>query len=282
MYIWVVIAVFVVSLASFNVPVRNDMAQITEVPRAEAEILPLIQQHDAAANFIKTGGICKTAPLASPSSPNTIDGKLRDGSTGENISFTRAIKDENSGKLIGTNYKYNGEDIQQMFTCLAAGGNPVDCLHAEKGLLVSFMRIPQEWIENVQRTCDRTKENCPQDSGYNGPTEEKVPNIHLRAALQNRTGGKKLGYTTNQTIYSQYPIYSLKKGEGGTPINLEKDADGNVKIGPDGNATLVNEALNPHSLRDATGIDTSSCRNNPCLVIFEEIKFRKCPDPDTE
>ena len=61
MYIWVVLATFIVALAAFNLPVRPDMRNVYVSPQAEAVITKLYLQHKAAVevssirNFLPLG-----------------------------------------------------------------------------------------------------------------------------------------------------------------------------------------------------------------------------------
>ena len=52
MYIWVVLATFIVALAAFNLPVRPDMRNVYVSPQAEAVITKLYLQHKAAKSAV--------------------------------------------------------------------------------------------------------------------------------------------------------------------------------------------------------------------------------------
>ena len=53
MYIWVVLATFMVLLYSFNLSVRNDMRALKIEPQAEVAVSKVIIQHQAAWNYIR-------------------------------------------------------------------------------------------------------------------------------------------------------------------------------------------------------------------------------------
>lgn len=53
MYIWVILATFIVAIASFNLSVRSDVRQIYVAPQAEALISKLYLQHQAAENYVR-------------------------------------------------------------------------------------------------------------------------------------------------------------------------------------------------------------------------------------
>ncbi len=61
MYIWVVLATFIVALAAFNLPVRPDMRNVYVSPQAEAVITKLYLQHKAAKaavlDSVETNGV---------------------------------------------------------------------------------------------------------------------------------------------------------------------------------------------------------------------------------
>lgn len=52
MYIWVVLATFIVALASFNLSVRSDMRNIYVAPQAEATLTKIYLQQKAAQTFV--------------------------------------------------------------------------------------------------------------------------------------------------------------------------------------------------------------------------------------
>lgn len=52
MYIWVVLATFIVALAAFNLSVRSDMRDIYVAPQAEATLTKLYLQQKAAKTFV--------------------------------------------------------------------------------------------------------------------------------------------------------------------------------------------------------------------------------------
>lgn len=53
MYIWVILATFMVLLYSFNLSVRNDMRALKIEPQAEVVVSRLVIQHRAARDFIR-------------------------------------------------------------------------------------------------------------------------------------------------------------------------------------------------------------------------------------
>ena len=235
MYIWVVLAVFMVSLATFNVPVRNDMNEVTEVPRAESPIISLIQQHEAAVRLMRTPEGCVVVPTTGSASTRTIASNL-------------ITETDSPEKLIGTNYIYS-QDIRQTFSCLNN-----DCTSGQ-GIVASFMRIPPEWTERVQ---GGGKDGV--SGGQEVGSSKEIPNIHLRTALMNRTGAKKMGYiTTGYSGSAPIPIQSLKKGRG--EKDLTRDANGETVV--DLGFLAVND-------------NTLCSLNVPCLVIYDTITFN-CP-----
>ena len=52
MYVWVVLAVFIVALHCFNLSVRSDMRSIYVEPQAESSITKIIMQHRAAREYL--------------------------------------------------------------------------------------------------------------------------------------------------------------------------------------------------------------------------------------
>lgn len=65
MYVWVILAVFIVALHSFNLAVRSDMRSIYVEPQAESALTKLVLQHRAAKQYLTYEIADKTKPYPS-------------------------------------------------------------------------------------------------------------------------------------------------------------------------------------------------------------------------
>ncbi len=64
MYLWVILATFIVALASFNLSVRPDMRQLYVEPQAEAAVTRIMLQHQGAAKYVESLRITEENPSA--------------------------------------------------------------------------------------------------------------------------------------------------------------------------------------------------------------------------
>ena len=53
MFVWMILATFIVMLLTFNLSPRTDMQYQQETPLAEAAVTKFLVQHDAAVNYVK-------------------------------------------------------------------------------------------------------------------------------------------------------------------------------------------------------------------------------------
>lgn len=91
MYIWVVLATFIVALHCFNLSVRSDMRSIYVEPQAESAITKLVLQHRAAREYL-------TYAIADKSSPypeGEIDLKKLDDFLPTGFELRYEVRDEN-------------------------------------------------------------------------------------------------------------------------------------------------------------------------------------------
>ena len=81
MYIWVILATFIVAIASFNLSVRSDIRQIYVAPQAEATISKLALQHEAAEDYVRYQAKSNGAYTAGEVDPASLSSYLPEGFT---------------------------------------------------------------------------------------------------------------------------------------------------------------------------------------------------------
>ena len=100
MYIWVILATFIVAIASFNLSVRSDIRQIYVAPQAEATISKLALQHEAAEDYVRYQAKSNGAYTAGEVDPASLSSYLPEGFTidegaaideGHNYSFVYCL-----------------------------------------------------------------------------------------------------------------------------------------------------------------------------------------------
>lgn len=146
MYVWMVIAMFVVMMAAFNLAPRADFKEQQQRPLAEAAITKFLVQHRAAVNYTKD--------QINKNYNNTID--LQQGRNSLHIC------NSDGGELcnyLPTGYKYNEQEYFSDVYCLTAttynadgtvtiGGKEAascsDSLTSTR-YVITYGRVPERW-----------------------------------------------------------------------------------------------------------------------------------------
>ncbi len=124
MYIWMVLATFIVMLAAYNLSPRADLMSQQQTPMAEAAITKFLVQHDAAVKYAKakyeefyknpeTGGIA----------PGPIDGCKREKTVDVDEDGNEVEKETTTGdlcKFLPIGYKYEEKTYYSTIYCLNA------------------------------------------------------------------------------------------------------------------------------------------------------------------
>lgn len=126
MYIWVVLATFIVALAAFNLPVFPDMRKIYVEPQAEAVITKLYLQHRAARSYVIDMAQANGAYTIGEISPDDLSDYVpqgfsfsedysSQGLTERNISFLYCL-DKSTPNLADESPQCNGEYVPYLVT----------------------------------------------------------------------------------------------------------------------------------------------------------------------
>lgn len=144
MYIWVILATFIVAIYSFNLSHRSDMKELYILPQAEAIIGKMITQHKAARKFLQD----QTPPDNGQSVVSFFPGEL---TVEDNLEVYLPYGFKNSR---------DGGDFRTLIYCLdgtdptlsseapsCSGGGAVSCCSDPDvvGFLVTFGCVPRKW-----------------------------------------------------------------------------------------------------------------------------------------
>lgn len=153
MYVWMVIAVFIVMMASFNLAPRADFKTQQQEPLAEASITKFLVQHRAAVKYAKEQFI------------KQINGSSISLSSGaNNITVCNSSKQGNLCPYLPIGYQYNQNEFYTKVYCLnenvytegtnrkrtrtkIAGTEPASCKNTGSSVryVISFGRVPERW-----------------------------------------------------------------------------------------------------------------------------------------
>ena len=148
-----VIALFVVMLASFNLAPRADLKTQQQEPLAEATITEFLVQHRAATKYAKEQFIKQSK-----------GGTISLSSGGNSISICNASKQGNLCPYLPIGYKHNENQFYSKVYCLneneysdgdgknrtrtkIAGTSPASCKNVGSSVryVISYGRVPERW-----------------------------------------------------------------------------------------------------------------------------------------
>ena len=97
MYLWVILATFIVALASFNLSVRPDMRQLYVEPQAEAAVTRIMLQHQGAAKYVESLRITEENPSATIGYNEYATSSFFEFFTKDDVNATRMILHMDAG-----------------------------------------------------------------------------------------------------------------------------------------------------------------------------------------
>lgn len=141
MYIWVILATFMVTLYAFNLSPRTDMRRLEVEPVAEAIVSKLVIKQQAAGRYIRS----QTPPYAKFYN--------EDGSStaADNLLYTSGIIGDEIKSFLPYGFK-NDDKLQAEIYCTdpETESTIADCTVKEnKRYMVTYTKIPQRWLNVV-------------------------------------------------------------------------------------------------------------------------------------
>lgn len=204
MYIWVILATFLVALYSFNLTYRSDMRTVEVEPVARALISKLIIKQQAAGRYIRGN----TPPYATISNP---DGTVVSSDTltyTSGIISTEDLQQSEGVSYLPYGFKDDGSVTAEIY-CVDKNDLSLakDCSSEDAiRYLVAYMTVPQRWL-NIQTGLPNNdlnaamKELVGYDSGFGYPvckTYAEDPDggnrICEELVIQGREGAYIKGY----------------------------------------------------------------------------------------
>ncbi len=144
MYIWVILATFMVALYSFNLAYRSDLRSVQIEPVARALISKLIIKQQAAAKYVKAN----TPPYAQISAEDGTSMASDTVTYGPGIIATDQLTQSKGVTYLPFGFKDDGTVTTEIY-CVDKN-NPdtaADCGNENASrYLVSYMVIPQRWL----------------------------------------------------------------------------------------------------------------------------------------
>lgn len=201
MYIWVVLATFIVALAAFNLPIRPDMRNVYVSPQAEAVVTKLYLQHKAAEDFVAADAQTRGTYVMGELLPDDLSIYLPMGFelsadadtpvTEQNISFLYCL-DKNSPNLAVSSPQCNGDYTPY---------------------LISYGCIPERWknIHNGKPNNDLIEalHNIMGYGGHVGYAEELTPVPSEQNLL-----GSSMGINIRDKMWLSIPQYIISSNAG--------------------------------------------------------------------
>ncbi len=229
MYIWVILATFMVALYSFNLTYRSDLRSVEVEPVARALISKLIIKQQAAGRYIQGN----TPPYAKINNP---DGSTMPSDTvtyGPGILTEEELRPSEGVTYLPYGYKDDGTVSVEIY-CIDKNNpaNAKDCSDEDAArYLVAYMVIPQRWL-NVKTGLPNNdlnaamKEMVGYDSSFGYPLCTKYvedPDTNKKTCeqlvIRSREGTYQKGYdenedseVTNEFMF-EIPTY-IAKNEG--------------------------------------------------------------------
>lgn len=253
MYLWIVIATFMVALISYNLSVRPDVDRAYMETRASTIVTKFRVQQNALKDYLSSFILPKdSAESAVPySSGLTYAGGefLWDKSHGNSTTIALSAQDVEKYWPWGFEpypdtfskvfcFKIVSYDMDQDYaqSCEDVTGDNRCCTDTmSRVYVISFQQIPSRWI-----------------------AADGKPISDMRAALSKSEGyGYAIGYTVEDDSIASHPVVSGGMGMG------TKDGKRVLKYQP------VYTALVNDSDYQAT------CKNKTCLIAIDQIKSRE-------
>lgn len=260
MYIWVVLATFMVAIFSFNLSHRADMKELLTIPQVEAIVGKMVAQHQAAERYVDV-----RKPKSREESVSFFPGELqlkRDLETylpygfGNVHSGTMTAEEEVDGNFKTLIYCLDKNDANLSKQAAGCGGAGLEscCASADsQAFLVTFGCIPRKW-RNVRN-------NKPKAEFFRG----------LRNVSVN---GTEVGYTEfldNDEISSQDNIYNSDIALRSRNINLVSIPQFIAEKRLPGASASFSEVCGNESVDEEGEMKQGAC--DKCLAYISPITF---------
>lgn len=139
MYIWMILAMFIVSLATFNLSSRSDLPRQQQVPLAEAALTKFLVQHDAAVKYAKNHSL--SSLVTGSDLKTTLENYYPVGYKPDShyksevycLNLERQIEDPETGDV----------------TTIQEGTEQVDCSDTETpkaAYVITYGNVPDRWV----------------------------------------------------------------------------------------------------------------------------------------
>ena len=149
MYVWVILAVFIVALHSFNLAVRSDMRAIYVEPQAESAITKLVLQHRAAREYLtyEIANKNKAYPVGE------VDLKKLDPFMPSGFELNYEVRDENGEIDEDAEVPLTQRNVSKVYCLDATSMNDglskkiADCRSENAtNFLITYGCVPQRWM----------------------------------------------------------------------------------------------------------------------------------------
>lgn len=164
MYVWMILATFMVMLMAFNLSPRNDIQQQTNVPLAEGAITKFLVQHDAAVKYVKqkqkaeigldlndneitgcsegTGNLCDLLPIGFKYEENLYNSTYYCLNAAEYSYTEEEVVDEETGEVTiqkkRVETKSEGKELGN--SCLNNFDGKKNSIY-----VITYGRVPERW-----------------------------------------------------------------------------------------------------------------------------------------
>jgi hypothetical protein len=238
MYIWVILSTFVVTIASFMIPLRSDIKQLEGERQAEPVIVSFITQHEAAVKYVKAN-ICRDGDglrlrkFTDGGESDLYDKIVVYFSKANILSVSKRLKDADGVNYLGMWEQTGGVvsalyclDNSQSLTRCAGYQFPISSFY-----VVSYATLDTKWCRWANSECNVSND--------------------FRSAMLNYSGGRNFGYK--------------EASGGGKLIRLGKG----VELIPG----AITDPQSPEVSNEPSNVFSKKCAGSiqPCLVQFEEI-----------